>query len=550
MVEGVTFSRRAFLALAGGAAWARELAADVAVIGGGFGGCAAALAALRSGLRVVMTEPTAWIGGQATSQAVPPDEHPWIESFGCTRSYRAWRDGIRAYYRQHYPLTPAARERVHLNPGSGTVSRLTHEPKVALAALEAMLAPYASSRQLTVLAGTRPGQADVERDRIRAVTVEGPAGRRQTIAAHYFLDATEQGDLLPLAGAEHITGAEAQSDTGEPHAAPEAQPGNIQAFTVPLAIDYLAGEDHTIDRPEDYGFWREYVPDLAPPWPGRLLDWTSTAPVSREPRTDIFDPVRPSPKRGEVNLFLYRRIADRRHFERHRYASDITLVNWSQNDYWLGPLHGVPDAEAARNLKRARQLTLSLLYWMQTEAPRPDGGTGWPGLRPRPDVTGTGDGLSMAPYIRESRRIRAVFTVKEQHVATALRPSGEAERFSDSVGIGSYRIDLHPTTGGRNYLDISTLPFQIPLGALLPVRVDNLLPAAKNAGVTHITNGCFRLHPVEWNIGEAAGELAAEALAQGVPPRAIRDSGFRQEAFQNRLVAHGVEIAWPRLRAR
>src|SRR5690606_24164266 len=44
-----------------------ELSADVVIIGGGLGGCAAALAALRNGLRVVMTEPTDWIGGQLTS---------------------------------------------------------------------------------------------------------------------------------------------------------------------------------------------------------------------------------------------------------------------------------------------------------------------------------------------------------------------------------------------------------------------------------------------------------------------------------------------------
>ena len=45
--------------------------------------------------------------------------------------------------------------------------------------------------------------------------------------------------------------------------------------------------------------------------------------------------------------------------------------------------------------------------------------------------------------------------------------------------IGSYRIDLHPSTGGVNYIDISSLPFQIPLGALIPRRVENLLPACK-----------------------------------------------------------------------
>ena len=60
----------------------------------------------------------------------------------------------------------------------------------------------------------------------------------------------------------------------------------------------------------------------------------------------------------------------------------------------------------ARYLDEARQLSLSLFHWLQTEAPRPDGGTGYPGLYLRPDVTGTDDGLAKSPYVRESRRIR------------------------------------------------------------------------------------------------------------------------------------------------
>ncbi|WP_424186675.1 FAD-dependent oxidoreductase [Actinokineospora sp. G85] len=78
-------------------------------MGGGLGGVAAALALLRAGRRVVLTEEFDWLGGQLTSQAVPPDEHSWVERFGVTASYRALRDGIRDYYRRHYPLTPRAR---------------------------------------------------------------------------------------------------------------------------------------------------------------------------------------------------------------------------------------------------------------------------------------------------------------------------------------------------------------------------------------------------------------------------------------------------------
>ena len=125
-----------------------------------------------------------------------------------------------------------------------------------------------------------------------------------------------------------------------------------------------------------------------------------------------------------------------------------------------------------------------------------------------------------------------------------------AEPFFDSVGVGSYRIDLHPSTGGDNYIDVSSLPFQIPLGALIPVRLENLLPAAKNLGVTHITNGCYRLHPVEWNIGEAAGLLVAFALARGVRPRQVREERQILEEFQTLLRAQGVETHWPRLAPR
>jgi hypothetical protein len=170
----------------------------------------------------------------------------------------------------------------------------------------------------------------------------------------------------------------------------------------------------------------------------------------------------------------------------------------------------------------------------------------------------TEDGLAKFPYIRESRRIRAEFTVLEQHVATDIRlkETGasknevRAAQFSDSVGIGSYRIDLHPTTGGDNYLDISSLPFQIPLGALVPRRVENLLPACKNLGVTHITNGCYRLHPVEWNIGEAVGELAAFCVAHKTSPRAVLKQPGSLKEFQASLESQGVPLAWPKVTPR
>ena len=215
------------------------------------------------GRTVVLTEPTDWIGGQLTSQAVPPDEHPWVEQFGVNASYRELRQGIRDYYRRHYPMTAEARMARSFNPGNGGVSKLCHEPRVALAVLTAMLAPYASSGRLLCLLEHEPVRADVQGDRVRAVVVrDRRTGHERSLVAPYFLDATELGDLLPMAGVEFVIGAEAQDRTGEPHAAPAAQPDNQQAITCCFAVEYLDGQDHTIDRPAEYAFWRDYVPAL------------------------------------------------------------------------------------------------------------------------------------------------------------------------------------------------------------------------------------------------------------------------------------------------
>jgi len=54
----------------------REARTDILIVGAGVGGMAGALAALKLGKRVILTEEPDWIGGQLTSQTVPPDERP------------------------------------------------------------------------------------------------------------------------------------------------------------------------------------------------------------------------------------------------------------------------------------------------------------------------------------------------------------------------------------------------------------------------------------------------------------------------------------------
>jgi len=234
----------------------------------------------------VLTEESDWIGGQLTAQAVPPDEHPWIEEMGCTANYRRLRNEIRQFYRHNYPLTAGARGREHLNPGDSLVSRLCHEPRVALAVLEGMLAPYRSGRRLRVLLRHRPVAAEGEGDLITAVTLlDEETGRPLTVHARYVLDATELGDLLELAGVEHTVGAESQDETGEPHALPgDPDPLDQQAVSWCFPLDYMPGEDHTIDRPQDYDFWRGYRASF---WPATLLDGPLLRHLAAPPPRDL-----------------------------------------------------------------------------------------------------------------------------------------------------------------------------------------------------------------------------------------------------------------------
>jgi hypothetical protein len=519
----------------------RELDADVVVVGGGTGGFAAALAAARMGKKVIVTEQTDWIGGQLTSQAVPPDEHKWIEQFGCTRSYRRFREGIRACFRDHFPLRGEALVAPMLRLGGALVSRVTCPPEVALKVLQQLFMPYRMSGRIIVLLENIPVAAEADGDHVTSVTVENLySGSRTVLTGSYFLDATELGDVLPLSGTEYVTGAESRDETGEPHAPEEADPLDMQAITYCFAMDYLPGENYTIQKPATYEFWRDYRPDF---WPDKLFSWCAPDPATLGIRVmSLF------PEEGKFSLWTFRRLIEKNQFLPGTFESDITLVNWPQNDYFLGPIYEVDDKEAAKNLRAAQELSLSLLYWLQTKAPRPDGGHGYPGLRLRWDLMGTDGGLAKHPYVRESRRIRAERTVVEQDLSPEVRPD-KAIEYPDSVGIGAYRIDLHPSTGGRNYLDISSYPFQIPLGSLIPIRVDNLLAASKNIGTTHITNGCYRLHPVEWNVGEAAGSLAAYCADKGLLPRQVRNDPSLLSDFQRVLVDQGFELRWPQISA-
>jgi hypothetical protein len=501
-----------------------KLETDIAIMGGSMGGVAAALAALEQGYRVILTEATDWLGGQMTSQGTSAlDEHPHIETHGCTRRYQELRRRIREYYQNTYHL---GKKHSALNPGNGWVSRLCFEPKVGVRVLDQMLEPYIAKKQLMVLYKLEPIKATVKKHTIKEVILESKKKKRITIKARYFLDATDLGDMLPLTNTAYVSGAEAKSDTHEPHAGMTANPHEVQSFTYCFAIEYCNHQNHTIAKPKHYQRFKSQQP------------YSLTLNASTRPRH--FKMFKTSS--GLLPFFTYRRIFEAKQLKDPHQPNDIALINWPSNDYSFANLIDASKSEKKRILRQAKDLSLGFLYWLQTECPRDDGGFGYPEFKLRKDVMGTKDGLSKMPYIRESRRIIALERILEQDI-TAKR--NKAKSYANSVGIGWYPLDLHACVGNREVSAFEpTLPFEIPLGALIPIKTKNLLPACKNIGTTHVTNGAYRLHPIEWAIGEATGTLAAFALKQQSTPKEIWGSKKLTKAFQNLLEQYGAPIRW------
>lgn len=464
---------------------------------------------------------------------MPPDEHKWIEETGCTASYRAYRNKVRDYYRCHPFIIDELKTKDFFCPGGSSVSRLSHPPKLALKFLTEMLQPALDSGKLKIYYHAKLRSAETSGNDIRSITVE-IEGESYLAEGKYFLDGSDEGELIAKSGCEYVTGAESKAMTGEPSAADTYLPQDRQPVTWSLAFENRRKGDFVIEKPAEY----ERFKKLMTPY-DKYPVFSMYGPDSSTGKAKLFGMYN-----GEVDkdgnklfgLYTYRRIVNSGHFKENYEPYDITMLNWPQNDYFLGNTFDCDNAEEHREM--AKQLTLSFFYWLQTEAPNGDK-KGYPFFRACCEAVGTADGTTKTYYVRESRRILSKFTIRENDVAKGGKPD-----FYDSVGVGSYPIDLHITTQTHSFFYKPSERFTIPLGAMIPVRMTNLIPACKNIGATHLTGGCYRLHPVEWNVGESAGLLAAYAIERNVLPSEIREDPALLREFQSLLTENGIQLHW------
>ena len=192
------------------------------------------------------------------------------------------------------------------------------------------------------------------------------------------------------------------------------------------------------------------------------------------------------------------------------------MLNWPVygNDFYAEYLD-MPPQQRAATVRQAKDRALGYLYFIQHEL-------GYRNLGIADVVYPSADGLPFYPYYREARRIAGIDTM----TVDAAKNPYDYDLYTRAVAVGDYPVDHHhvqnPAWEELSHLWFGKIPsFSVPLGVLIPVKVDDFLVADKAASVSWEMNGGTRLQPVITGLGQAAGALAALAVKAGLHPRNV-----------------------------
>jgi hypothetical protein len=469
---------------------------EVLIYGGGTAGMGAAIQAARLGAKVVVLEPTAWIGGMLTAAGVSAlDGNKFAAGGGLIDTFRK---RLAAHYGSMEALF------------TGWISRYGYEPEVGLRVLEDLAA--AESGHLTVLHGaeaTGYEKVDAGTRRVAVTRADGQGGpTTEPWACAVFLDATEYGDGLALAGLPYYLGRESRDQRGEPAAPPEPD-DKMQDLTYVATLRKHPGASDASPaggaaRKAERAYWQEHfrcsvLEDCALPedadYRARLgyepHPWEKFITYSELPTPDGRPP---------------------------KY-----MLNWPHhaNDFPVTPAFFEDRHYRRRHLSAAKLHTLQYVQYMQAELGHPE----W---QIDEDTYPTRDHLPPLPYIRESRRLINDDIMRQQDVVPPDDGAPRAPWISDSIAVGDYFLDHHHAEAQRpadqrlteEYPD--NAPFQVPPGVFTTERDARFMASEKNIAATHIVNGCTRLQPVVMLMGQAQGAMAAFAARENRPPADVR----------------------------
>ncbi|MEB3356389.1 MAG: FAD-dependent oxidoreductase [Synechococcales bacterium] len=565
---------------------------EVVVVGGSLGGTAAAAHAMQSGATTCLIELTPWLGGQISSQGVSAiDESRLMRtSQNFSQSWLQFKSRIQEQQVKLPSWAGGTTERV-ADLNSCWVGSLCFMPKVGAIAAQQLLeasmrfAPGSRWATSTAFKGAEFDRTGSQITAIHAVQriprdrgyvpqgqlwrelpqwyswsddttydktplrLEAPPGKRLIV-----IDATDTGELVGWANIPHRQGSESVATTGEVHAAEQDNPECTQAFTFPFAIAIH----------QDQGVSYRYLSQVQPEY-------------NLEEHWRMFS-LGTFPMFSGRSFFNYRRMVSRvkgSSDESTPVQGDITLVNWNPgNDWnWMDPpliltRDRLAQSKQYRNwmggismsaLRHGANHALLFSRWLLETQAQPQFPLAH--LKGADSPMGTQSGLSIMPYIREGRRIlgrpaygQEAFMVREADMRRDL-PSGRNFN-ATAIGVAHYDVDIHGCRY-RNWLpsweassaptlEYNVRPTQIPLEALIPQEVDNLLIGGKAIAVTHIVNAMTRIHYNEWSVGAAAGATAGWLITQTGDPLAPAEIIPQQQMpqLQQHLRQQGLQINW------
>lgn len=443
---------------------------EVLIVGGSASGTASGVQASRMGVRTLIVEETAWLGGMLTSAGVSAIDGNYNLPAGI---WGEFRDSLVSHYGHLDSLK------------TGWVSNVLFEPSVGnkifkeICAKEKNLFIWYDTKLLSAV--RKNGKWDIE------LNING---KIRKIKASVLIDATELGDVAKLCGVSYDIGMESCQITNE-SVAPLNANNIIQDLTyVAILKDYK--KDVSIPRPEGY-------------------DSTLFACACKN--NLCIAPKEPERLWGQNEMITYGKL-----------PNDKYMINWpiEGNDYYLNLIEMNPQ-ERAEALKKAKNHSMCFLYFIQNEL-------GFNTFGLADDEYPTEDKLPFIPYHRESRRIHGEVRFTLNYITEPYKQ--EYNLYRTNIAVGDYPVDHHHARyhGYEQLPDLYFYPvpsYGLPLGTLIPKDVKGLIVAEKSISVSNLVNGTTRLQPVVLQIGQVAGVLAALAVRnkseiENVPVRNVQ----------------------------
>ncbi|MDR2136976.1 MAG: FAD-dependent oxidoreductase [Synergistaceae bacterium] len=549
--------------LAAGAAGAQTAPEyDVVVAGGSISGIAAALQASRLGVSVLVVEPSDWIGGQATAAGVST-----MDDLSRIRSglYLEFISKMKLYYdAKGKPMGTC-----YWDPRS-----LAFEPSVGQKVLYEMISETRaqSKKPLDILLSSAVTEVIRDGNTVTGVTVQKKRGAKREkskrekkekeekeekteIACRVLIDATEYGDILPLAGAAYRAGnsvtpflnkeAMLQDITWVAiiRSYPSGIPPHLRV-TTPLPgyeeakrnyESYVSADGvnfkgvYPVELPVNFVSHNAYrgLPDSLTPWiyDGNPKNWKYITKSGVNWGNDYPGKVSENGRRGLTVEYLENEEV-RAQVEKEAFTKTLHFIYYIQNE--LRENWSIDDDEY-RNTEFPVALDLPE-EWREI-------------ARRMPPI----------PYVRESRRAVGNYTLTSAELlrnSLSYRDGQTSHEFDDAIAIGGYILDLHGANTDSDMewnmderaasavLNRPRGPFQVPLRALLPKDVEGFIVTEKNLSMTRLAAGALRLQPICMMVGQAAGALAALSAQNGAPP-----SDLPPVKVQRALLEAGVVLS-------